>query len=85
MLVSRDKSYDEVISDIKISAGEDAKILNEIRLFDIYEGKGIPENFRSLAFTLTYRSRERTLRDEEVENINLKIRENLNHKGYIIR
>ncbi len=85
MLVSRDKNYAKVISDIKNSAGEDVKILTEIRLFDIYEGKGVPENFRSLAFTLTYRSRDRTLRDEEVENINLKIRENLNHKGYIIR
>ena len=66
-------------------AADDDLTLESLRLFDIYEGKGIPEGFRSLAYTLSYRSRSRTLKDEEVEAVHNKVRESLKHKGYIIR
>ena len=89
MLVSVDRKQDDVIKDIHASvieaAGDKKDILESVRLFDIYEGKGVPENFRSLAYSLSYRSRETTLKDEEVEKIHVKVRENLKNKGYIMR
>jgi phenylalanyl-tRNA synthetase beta chain len=36
-------------------------------LFDLYEGKGIPDGQRSLAWSLTFQSSQRTLTDDEVD------------------
>ena len=47
----------------------------ELRVFDVYEGKGMPEGRRSLAFRVTYRSAGRTLTDEEVAAMHERVRE----------
>ena len=39
----------------------------DIRLFDVYEGKGLPEGKKSLAITVTLQPREATLTDAEIE------------------
>ena len=70
------------MADIRSASGE---LLDGLRLFDVYEGKGIPEGFRSLAYTLSYRAAERTLRDEEVDGAHNALREALAGKGYTIR
>ncbi|MFO8173387.1 MAG: phenylalanine--tRNA ligase subunit beta [Longimicrobiales bacterium] len=41
--------------------------LAEVQVFDLYQGKGVPEGYRSVAFRLRFQSRERTLTDEDVE------------------
>ena len=73
------------IRDSVKEASNDELSLERLRLFDIYEGKGIPEGFRSLAYSLSYRSREKTLKDDEVESVHNRVRESLKHKGYVIR
>ena len=88
LLVARDKCNYDVMMDIREAVNEaanDELSLENLRLFDIYEGKGIPEGFRSLAYSLSYRSRTRTLRDEEVEGVHNTVRDALKNKGYIIR
>ena len=40
-----------------------------VRLFDVYQGEPVPPGKRSLAFSIQYRSPDRTLTDEEVEAI----------------
>jgi phenylalanyl-tRNA synthetase beta chain len=45
-----------------------APLLEEFRIFDVYQGKGIPEGKKSVAFSLTLRSAERTLTEEEVNS-----------------
>ena len=59
--------------------------LEGLRLFDVYAGKGIPDGFRSLAYTLSYRSHTKTLTVEEVESLHNGVRESLKRKGYVIR
>lgn len=44
-----------------------APLLAAVYLFDVYEGKGIPPDHRSLAFSLRFQSHERTLTREEIE------------------
>ena len=43
------------------------RLLESVQAFDEYRGKGLSEGARSVAFHLTFRDPERTLREEEVE------------------
>ncbi len=49
------------------------ELVEEIAIFDLYEGPGIPENSKSLGLRFTYRSFERTLTDEEVNEIHFRL------------
>jgi phenylalanyl-tRNA synthetase beta chain len=52
-------------------------LLEQVRVIDEYRGKGLPAGTRSVAFRLTWRSAERTLRDEEIEAGVTKVRKAL--------
>lgn len=43
------------------------ELLEQVQLFDEFRGAGVPEGTRSLAWRLTWRHPERTLRDKELE------------------
>jgi len=53
------------------------KLLENVELFDEYRGENVPDGQRSLAFSLTYQARDRTLTDEEVEPLLEKVRKAL--------
>jgi phenylalanyl-tRNA synthetase beta chain len=55
--------YARVEAVVRKAAGED---LQDVLLFDVYEGKGVPEGQRSLAIRLTFGRMDRTLTDVEV-------------------
>jgi phenylalanyl-tRNA synthetase beta chain len=48
-----------------------------VSVFDVYQGKGLPEGTKSLAYSLVFRSTDRTLTDEEVNGVFVKIQEEL--------
>lgn len=58
--------YNKVELTVK-QAGE--PLLESVKLFDVYRGEHIPVGTRSLALSLTFRSSERTLTDEEVDAV----------------
>ncbi len=66
------------IEDVIRSCG--GKILEELKLFDVYKGNQIPENKKSVAYALTLRSSERTLTDDEMKDVMNKILKNLSEK-----
>ena len=45
------------------------KILNEVKVFDLYEGEKVPEGKRSIAYSLIFNDYTKTLTEEEVDNI----------------
>jgi phenylalanyl-tRNA synthetase beta chain len=47
--------------------GHAPAIVADIRLFDLYQGKGLPDGQKSLAFRIVMQHTERTLEDAEVE------------------
>ncbi len=53
----------DVLSAIRLAAGE---YLTELKLFDVYHGKGVDSTGKSLAVSLTWQHPSRTLNDEEV-------------------
>ena len=71
-----------MIADIRAVAGP---LLSAVRLFDVYEGQGVPEGFRSMAFSMAYRLSDRTLKDAEVEEEHSGVRSGLEQKGYKLR
>jgi phenylalanyl-tRNA synthetase beta chain len=60
-----------LLAAIKESAGD---LLENARAFDEYHGSQVPEGHKSIAFTLTFRSPERTLTDAEVDKVMTEIR-----------
>ena len=62
-VVKKDIPVAEIEAEIKKAGG---KYLAEVYLFDVYEGERLGALNRSLAYSLTFRSPDRTLVDEEV-------------------
>ena len=50
-----------------------AKEVEDVVLFDLYRGKGIPADKKSVAIRIRYRSAEKTLTDEEISAIHGRI------------
>jgi phenylalanyl-tRNA synthetase beta chain len=63
LLVDEDMSSERVEQSIRSAGG---KLLESVRLFDVYRGKGVSEGKKSLAYALVYRVPDRTLTDAEV-------------------
>ena len=63
LLVDRDTPAEELLSCIRESAGD---YLTDLKLFDVYQGKGIDPLRKSLAVGLTWQHPSRTLNDDEV-------------------
>ena len=62
-ILDKDVQVGDVISTIKKAS---SKILQEVGVFDLYEGDKIDSNKKSVAFNLLYNGIDRTLTDEEV-------------------
>jgi phenylalanyl-tRNA synthetase beta chain len=76
--VSRDFAF---IVDRSVKAGDivrtaqaaDRKLITNVTVFDIYEGKGIDDGKKSVAIAVTLQPREKTLTDQEIEAVASKI------------
>ena len=67
---------------IKSAAG---KICEKVKLFDVYVGSQIPEGKKSVAFSVSLRSLEGTLSDEQIESATKKIIKSLDSIGAKLR
>ena len=63
LVVGRDVTAERVEQSLRSAGG---KMLDSVRLFDVYEGDKVGEGKKSLAYSLEYRAPDRTLTDEEV-------------------
>lgn len=61
------------------------KILEGYELFDIYEGSQIKEGFKSVAYSITFRAKDRTLEDGDVTGAMKKILNGLEALGIELR
>ncbi len=61
------------------------KILESIQLFDIYEGSQIQEGFKSMAYTITFRAKDRTLDENDITGAMKKILNGLESLGIELR
>lgn len=83
LLVPRDVAVARVES---LIASEGGAMLRGWNLFDVYEGKQIPEGMRSVAYTLTFQADDRTLTDEEIAEVYERITRRLEEElGVTVR
>jgi phenylalanyl-tRNA synthetase beta chain len=76
--VSRDFAF---IVDLTVKAGDivraaqaaDKKLITDVTIFDVYEGKGIEDGKKSIAIAVTIQPREKTLTDEEIDAVAAKV------------
>ena len=61
------------------------KLLESYKLFDIYEGSQIKSGYKSVAYSITFRAKDRTLADNEVQEIMDKILRALGEMGIELR
>lgn len=70
VVVDKEVTSAEIATLIKKSGGSS---LANIEVFDVYAGKGIEENKKSIAYSLTFEKMDRTLTDEEINDSLSKI------------
>ena len=61
------------------------KILENYSLFDIYEGNQIKEGYKSVAYSITFRAKDRTLEDNDIASAMKKILNGLESLGIELR
>lgn len=82
MTVSKDVLVGQLEAMIEQRGG---KILEECRLFDVYEGSQVKEGSKSVAFSLTFRAKDRTLEENDITGAMKKILNGLEQLGAELR
>ena len=54
---------------LRLSRSTNKELLEKVSIFDVYSGKSIPQGMKSLGLRFAYRASERTLTDDEVNEI----------------
>ena len=73
-LVSRSMGFEEIRSSILAQGRE---LCRSVKFVDVYEGKGVAADQRSLTIRLEYRSDERTLIETEVDSVHTELIESV--------
>jgi phenylalanyl-tRNA synthetase beta chain len=76
-VVNKDVKAQDLINAI---SSVDPKLINNINVFDVYEGENIPNNQKSIAISVTIQSFEKTLNDNDLEKINNLIIQTVENK-----
>jgi phenylalanyl-tRNA synthetase beta chain len=70
ILIKEETTSAQITKIIKAVGGN---LIEDVSLFDLYQGDKIPKGYKSLAYSITYRRPDATLKDEEVNDVHNKI------------
>lgn len=73
----------ELIENIMTEKAQD--LISKIELFDIYTGKGIADDKKSISYRVWYRKADRTLKEEDIKDVEASILEELKVKDIVLR
>lgn len=82
LVLDKTRPASEIVNIIKKAS---PKILQDVKVFDVYEGEKMEEGKKSVAFSITYFDPERTLTDEEVVKAHDKVMKALAEAGAELR
>ena len=77
LLIDKSVRFEEIE---KIARESERKLLKDVRLFDVYEGKNLASDKKSYAVSFYLQDESKTLNDKQIDNIMSKIRGNLEQK-----
>ena len=66
-IINKNFKSQELVNIIK---SVDSKLIKSVRVFDVFEGENIPEGKKSIAVNVTIQSEEKTLNENDLDNIN---------------
>ena len=69
------ESVREKVEEIANQATDEEISLDPVAIFDVFEGKGLPDNMKSIAFTIRMRAKDRTMGEKEINKTFEKILE----------
>lgn len=75
LVLSKEVLADDFIKTIK---KESRGLIEEVNIFDIYEGEFLPEGYKSIAVKIKYSSLDHTLKDEDINPIESNVLNSLN-------
>jgi phenylalanyl-tRNA synthetase beta chain len=58
---------------VRAAQGVDKKLITDVGVFDVYEGKGIEDGKKSIAIAVTIQPREKTMTDQEIDAVGARI------------
>ncbi len=64
----------------EVAKSVDKQLLREVGLFDVYEGKNLPEGKKSYAVSFKFQDAEKTLKDQQIDVVMEKIKKGLEEK-----
>lgn len=82
MVMKKDIRVGQVDEIIRKNGGS---ILESFHLFDVYEGAQVAAGHKSVAYSITFRAKDRTLEDKEVNKVMAKILSGLEELGIELR
>ncbi len=77
LLINKDVEFAQIV---QIARATEKKLLKSVELFDVYEGKNLPDGKKSYAVNFILQDDERTLQDKQIEAIMNKLIHNLKAK-----
>ncbi len=77
LLLNKETTYGELK---ETALNCDKKLLREVNLFDVYEGKNLEAGKKSYALSFTFQDQERTLTDSEIDSVMNKIKTSFEEK-----
>ena len=58
---------------VRAVSGADKALIADVRVFDVYRGKGVEDGFKSVALEVVLQPRDATLTDAEIEALTAKV------------
>ena len=77
LLLDKGVQFAEIV---KIARESERKLLKDVELFDVYEGKNLPAGKKSYAVSFYLQDETKTLNDKQIEAIMKKIQSGLEQK-----
>lgn len=74
LLLDNAVTFEQVV---KVISASEKRLLKDVRLFDVYEGKNLPEGKKSYAVSITLQDDEKTLQDKLIDATMTRIIDNL--------
>ena len=82
LLVDKNVTFQSIVDTVRKA---ERKLLRNVSLFDVYEGKNLPEGKKSYAISITLQDDEKTLTDHQIEAVMAKITKALTASGATLR